>query len=183
MTRKLVFRLIGTLALGAVLAASQTSFAQTPDSGQAAIAKRIGTIKTIEGSTLILAASTGPDVSVTVQPAARILRLAPGETDLKKATPLQVGELQTGDTVRVRGTASDDGKTLSALEVIVITRAAVTAVGDQLRQDWQKRGMGGRVVSVDSAGGDVKVTIPSLADSAWTRMAMRFEIIRTEINW
>jgi len=163
MTRKLGFRLISTLALGAVLAATQTIVAQTSDSGQPAIAKRLGTIKTIEGSALTLAPSTGPDVSVTVQPAARILRLAPGETDLKKATPLQVGELQTGDTVRVRGTASDDGKTLSALEVIVITRAAVTAAGDQLRQDWQKRGMGGRVESIDSAAGDVKITIPSLA--------------------
>jgi hypothetical protein len=162
MTRKLGFRLISTLALGALLAASQTIVAQTSDSGQPAIAKRIGTIKTIDGSSLTLAASTGPEVSVTVQPSARILRLAPGETDLKKATPLQLGELQTGDTVRVRGTTSDDGKTFSALEVIVITHAAVAAAGDQLRQDWQKRGMGGRVESVDSATGDVKITIPSL---------------------
>ena len=106
--------------------------------------------------------TSGPTVTVNVQPNARILRLAPGEKDLKSATPIQVTDLQAGDTIRVRGTASADGSSLAALEVIVITRAAVAAVSDQLRQDWQKRGMGGRVDSVDPATGDVVISIPSL---------------------
>lgn len=127
------------------------------------IAKRIGTVKAINGTSLTLTPTSGPDVSVTVQPTARILRLAPGEKDLKNATPLHIQDLHTGDTVRVRGTGSADGNSISALEVIVITQAAVAAVSDQIRQDWQKRGIGGRVESVDVTGGTVTVTIPSLA--------------------
>jgi hypothetical protein len=111
---------------------------------------------------LSLAQTSGPDVTVNVQGSARILRLGPGEKDLKSATPIQLHDLQVGDTIRARGMASSDGTSLSALEVIVITRAAVAAVGDQLRQDWQKRGMGGRVESVDPATGDVVVAMPSL---------------------
>jgi hypothetical protein len=136
--------------------------AQGTDAAQQPIAKRIGTVKAINGNMLSLAQTSGPDVTVTVQGSARILRLGPGEKDLKSATPIQLHDLQVGDTIRARGMASSDGTSLSALEVIVITRAAVAAVGDQLRQDWQKRGMGGRVESVDPATGDVVVAMPSL---------------------
>ncbi len=137
--------------------------AQTADAGSQSIAKRIGTIKTLSGTALTLAPSSGPEVAVTVQPAARILRLAPGERELKNAMLIQVQDLQVGDTIRVRGTASEDGKSFNALEVIVITRAAVAAVSDQIRQDWQKRGVGGRVDSVDIPSGNVNLSIPSLA--------------------
>ena len=129
---------------------------------QPAIAKRIGKIKAISGAALTLASTSGSEVSVTLQPTARILRLAPGEKDLKNATPLQAEDLHVGDTIRVRGAGSPDGNSISALEVIVITQGAVAAVSDQIRQDWQKRGLGGLVESVDTAAGAVTVSIPSL---------------------
>jgi hypothetical protein len=129
---------------------------------QAAIAKRIGTIKAINGNALTLTPTSGPEISVTVQTTARILRLAPGDKDLKNATPLQVQDLHLGDTVRVRGSGSPDGNSIFALEVIVITQAAVAAVSDQIRQDWQKRGLGGLVESVDAVAGTITLSIPSL---------------------
>ena len=129
------------------------SAAQAQEAAQQSIAKSIGTIKAVNGSTLTLD-SSGSEVAISVQAGARILQLAPGAKDLKNAMPLQVQDLKVGDTIRARGTASADGKSLAALEVIVITRAAVAAVSDQLRQDWQKRGAGGRVESVEAATGD-----------------------------
>lgn len=139
---------------------------------QPAIAKRIGTVKSINGDALTLAPASGSEVSVTVQPSARILRLAPGEKDLKNATPLQVHDLHVGDTIRVRGTGSADGNSISALEVIVITQAAVAAVSDQIRQDWQKRGIGGLVESVDAAAGSITLSIPGL-------IAKKLVVVRT----
>jgi len=139
----------------------QAAWAQATE-GQPAIAKRIGTIKALNGSVLTLVPTSGPEVTATVQPNARILRLAPGDKDLKNATPVQVQELHVGDTVRVRGSGSPDGNSISALEVIVITQAAVAAVSDQIRQDWQKRGLGGMVESVDAAAATVTISIPSL---------------------
>jgi len=136
--------------------------AQAQDAAQQSIAKRIGTVKALNGSTLTLD-SSGSEVAVNVQPGARILQLAPAAKDLKDATPLHMQDLKVGDTIRARGTSSADGKSLAALEVIVITRAAVAAVSDQRRQDWQKRGFGGRVESVDAANGDVVVAIPTLS--------------------
>lgn len=124
------------------------------------IAKSIGKIKTINGSTITLSPTSGSDIAVSVQPNARILRLMPGDKDLKNATPLQLQDLQVGDTIRARGAGSDDGKTISAVEIIVITSSAVAAVTDQVRQDWQKRGMGGIVDSVDAATATIHISVP-----------------------
>lgn len=141
---------------------SRVAWRQAADS-PGAIAKRIGTIKAINGAALTLGQASGPEVSVTIQPSARILRLAPGDKDLKNATPLQMSDLHVGDMVRVRGSGSADGNSISALEVIVITQAAVAAVSDQMKQDWQKRGAGGLVDSVDAGTGNITVSIPKVA--------------------
>jgi len=149
--------------LAVVLASGSIPSGHASAQDQSAIAKRIGTIKSVNGSALTLASTSGPDLAVTIEPNARILRLAPGDKDLKNATPLQPQDLQAGDTIRVRGAASADGMSIAALEVIVITKAAVAAVTDQMRQDWQKRGVGGLVEAVDPAAGTVTISIPSLA--------------------
>ena len=123
------------------------------------VARRIGAIKTISGASLTLAPESGPEIAVTVAPSARILRLAPGDKDLKNAASIALQDLQVGDTIRVRGYASDDGKTFSALEVLVISRTAMDAVREQIREDWQKRGTGGLVSAVDPATGNVTISV------------------------
>jgi hypothetical protein len=130
--------------------------------GQPAVARRIGAIKAITGNAITLTPDSGPDVAVTVQPNARILRIAPGEKDLKNATPVQLQDIQVGDRVRVRGQASADGASIAALEVIVIPRSDLEARHEQERQDWQKRGLGGLVSAVDPAAGTVTISVTSL---------------------
>jgi Domain of unknown function (DUF5666) len=145
------------ITAGTVNVAMRAS-AQSTDSS--AIAKSIGTIKVINGGALTLAPDSGPEITVTVAPNAKIARVNPGSKDL---TPIQLSELQVGDTVRVRGHASADGKSINSLEVIVITRSAVAAVTDQIRQDWQKRGLGGIVDSLDAGTGTVTISVPGLS--------------------
>lgn len=135
--------------------------AQAQQASPATVARRIGAIKSIKGNSLTLSQDSGPDVTATVAPNARLLRIAPGAKDLKDATPIQFQDLQVGDQVRVRGYASAAG--IDTLEVLVITSSAVDAVREQIRQDWQKRGISGRVDSVDTATGSVTLSIPGLA--------------------
>ncbi len=134
---------------------------QTPVAGQPAVARRIGAIKAINGNVITLAPDSGPDVAVTVQPNARILRIAPGEKDLKNAAAVQLQDLQVGDRVRVRGQASADGASISALEVIVIPHSDLQALHEQEQQDWQKRGLGGPVSAVDPATGTITISVTS----------------------
>jgi hypothetical protein len=134
---------------------------QTQDAAQPAVARRIGAIKAMNGNAITLAPDSGPEIAVTVQPNARLLRIAPGEKDLKNATPVQLQELQVGDRVRVRGQASADSTSIAALEIIVISHSDLEARNEQERQDWQKRGLGGLVGSVDPAAGTVTISITS----------------------
>ncbi len=136
---------------------------QAQQANQPAIARRIGAIKAINGNRLTLAQDAGPDVTATVAPNARILRIAPGAKDLKDATAIQVQDLQVGDRVRVRGPASADGNAIAALEVIVMARTDLEARRQQERQDWQKRGVGGLVSSVDPTAGTVKISVTGLS--------------------
>ena len=105
---------------------SLLSSANAQETGQPAVARKIGAIKSVNGNALVLTQDAGPDVPVTVQANARILRIAPGAKDLKDATPIQIQDLQVGDRVRVRGQASADGA-IAALEVIVMAHSDVEA--------------------------------------------------------
>jgi hypothetical protein len=155
-TRNAVMAAILTAGMGLAEAGLPFVWAQTTDT-QSAIAKSIGTIKTINGNALTLAPSSGPVVAVTVEPTARILRMAPGDKDLKNATPIQLEDLKVGDMVRARGHALANG--IDALEIVVISSSTIDVVRDQIRQDWQKRGMGGLVSSVDPAAGTVTISV------------------------
>jgi len=153
------------LLADASFASPRLASAQTQgQSGAPAIVKSIGLIKAINGNSLTLAPESGPEVTATVQEGARIARLNPGDKDTKNATLLQLQELQVGDTIRVRGYASLDGKSIAALEVLVITKSAVAAVSGQISQDWQKRGIGGVVTAVDPSTAIVTISIPSFTD-------------------
>lgn len=144
---------------GLSLAAISPPAVQAQQASPPAIARRIGAIKSINGNTLTLSQDSGPDITATVGPNARLLRIAPGAKDLKDATAMQLQDLQVGDRVRVRGQASADGNAIAALEVIVMARSALEAKRQQEQKDWQKRGIGGLVSTVDPAAGTVKISV------------------------
>lgn len=159
---KSVFVYLAAVLLGVtleVLPGLRMPVAAAQDQGQAAIARKIGAIKSINGNALTLSQDSGPDVTVTVAPNARLLRIAPGAKDLKDATPIQLQELQVGDRVRVRGQAAAEG--INALEVIAIARIDLDAKRQQEQQDWQKRGTGGLVSAVDPAAATVTISVTS----------------------
>ena len=127
-------------------------------SEDAQIAKAVGTIKSVQVDSITIAAASGGEVTAKLMGSTKILRVLPGEKNLKNATALQAQDLQPGDGVRVRGQASADGRTIAALEVIVVKQADVAAKQQQDRDDWQKRGVGGLVTNVDAATGIINIS-------------------------
>jgi hypothetical protein len=108
---------------------------------------------------LSLATDQGSVIQVTVQPGARLFRFAPGQTDAKTATPIQITDLQVGDRVLVRGKLADDGTTLNASAVAVMKQQDIAQLKQQELLDWQRRSVGGVVKQVDSATGSVILTV------------------------
>jgi len=147
------------LAFARPVAASSLSAQDAPGAGS--MSRRIGAVKAINGTSITLTPDSGADVTVTIQPAARILRIAPGEKNLKNATPIQLQDIQVGDRILVGGKASDDNSSLAATTVVVMKQSDLEAKHEQERQDWQKRGVDGVAGAVDAAAGTVTITVRS----------------------
>jgi uncharacterized protein DUF5666 len=128
-----------------------------------AVTRRIGSIKAIDGNVITLTPDSGPEVAVAVEAATRIVRIPPGEKNLQNATPIQLQDLQVGDRILAGGKASEDGKSIAAASVVVMKRSDVESRQEQERQDWQKRGLGGTVSSVDNATGTITISSAGFA--------------------
>jgi hypothetical protein len=153
--------------LATSVAAEQTAApAATPT--QAALTQSLGTVKAISGNVITLMLDAGNDVTVNVQDTTKIVQVAPGQKDLKTATPIQVTDLQVGDRILVRSRASDDSKTIVALGIIAMKRTDVDAKKTQDREDWQKSGVGGLVKDVDAATGNITISAAVAAGPAKT---------------
>ena len=146
---------------GLCSALGQTPTAQTDPSLQRAV----GSIKAITDNGITLASDSGEEIKVTLQDSARILRVAPGEKDLKNATPVQKQDLQVGDRILVRGKAGADTHSISAAAVIVMKQADVAGKRQQEREDWQKRGLGGLVTAVDASSATITISMMSFSGS------------------
>jgi len=127
-------------------------------SGAAQVAKAVGTIKSRQADSITVATESGGDVTAKLTTTTKILRVPPGEKDLKNATALQAQDLQPGDRVLVRGQASADGHTIGALAVIVMKQADLAVKHQHDRDDWQKRGVGGIITQVDAATGTITIS-------------------------
>jgi len=89
--------------------------------------RRIGAVKGINGEAITLTPDSGPDVTVTVQATTRIVRIAPGEKDLKNAAPIQLQDIQIGDRILVGGKGSDDSQSFMASSIVVMKRSDLEA--------------------------------------------------------
>jgi hypothetical protein len=152
---------VAGVGLASVRPVAASSLAAQDAPGAASMSRHIGAVKAINGTSITLTPESGPDITVTIQPTARIVRIAPGEKNLKNATPIQLQDIQVGDRILVGGKASDDNSSLAATTVVVMKQSDLEAKHAQERQDWQKRGVDGVAGTVDSAAGTVTITVRS----------------------
>jgi hypothetical protein len=134
-------------------------------SQEAVVARRIGTIKAINGSSLTLTPDSGAEVAVGVQPDTRLLQIEPGEKDLKKAIPIQLSDLQVGDRVLVGGKLAGEAGWIAASSVVVMKRSDLEARHQRELQDWQRRGLGGLVSNIDASTGTITISTTSFNGS------------------
>jgi hypothetical protein len=117
-----------------------------------------GTITAISGNTLTVKTDTDGERQVEVPLTAAIKRIAPGQTDLKSAEAIPFSDLTAGDRVLVTPDPKATGPTAQALRVIAMKQSDLALKQQKDREDWQRRGVGGLVKSVDNVGGVVVLT-------------------------
>ena len=151
-------------ALGTFIGLALTSLSQAaqPQTSSAAAGKQVGTIKSVTGNVIVLVPDTGAEITLSVQDSTRIVRIAPGEKDLKNATPITLRDLQPGDRILVHGTTGPSGQ-WAASSVLAMKRNDLEQKQQREREDWQSRGVAGLVTAVDSSAGTVALTVGSFA--------------------
>jgi hypothetical protein len=161
-TRRLTIRIQRVILGGVMLAvASLLATAGVAQDASAPAAKPVtflGTVQTLSGNTLTVKNDAGATMQVTVEENARLLRIEPGQKSLAGASPFSLTDLQAGDRVMARGSASADGNSLAATTLVAIKGADIAQKQEREQADWQKRGTGGLVKAVDPAAGTVTIS-------------------------
>ncbi len=172
---------VTALVIVAWLALPPSSLAQQAGASQQSTGKRtwvVGVVKAVKGDTITLATDAGSEISVVVQPATRLMRLEPGQTDLKSAAAIQLSEVQVGDRMLAGGTGSEDGKSVTATSAVIMKKSDVAEKQEQERREWEKNGVGGIVKSVDGAAGTIVLSTGTLGASTLTVHVSKDTIIR-----
>ena len=120
----------------------------------------IGEITRIDAGAkqLTLKSSSGAEITATVVDRTIYLRIAPGETDLKKAARIAFDNLAAGDRARLRGHLSEDQKSMVALEVLIMTKADIAQRQQHEREDWKRRSVSGPVTAVNPESKEITIS-------------------------
>jgi hypothetical protein len=154
-----------SLAAGFASASHPARAQAAPPPGQTpAAVKPVGTIKAISGNTITLTTDAGSDVTILVQDATKLVRVAPGQKDLKDAAPIQLQNLQPGDRILVLGRLADDGKSVLARSVVAMKQGDVVEKQTHEREEWQKHGTGGLVSGVEPASNTITISLPAVGE-------------------
>jgi hypothetical protein len=138
-----------TLAVVIVCCLFVRAGAQTPTT------KAVGTVKSVNGNSVVLSADDHAELTLTFADSARIIRAASGQTDLKSAPSISVSDIQVGDRVYARGQGGEGGAFIAS-SAIVMKPSDIAERQQREREEWRK-GVGGIVKQIDVAGNTVTI--------------------------
>jgi hypothetical protein len=148
--RLLALAILSALTVGFILQA----IAQVPEATH-----KVGVIKAVSADTIVLRSDDGSDFTVTVPDSARLLRINPGQRDLKDGEAILRADLQPGDRMLVNGVTGHDAHSLTASLIVIVRQADLSKARTQQEAEWQKHGIGGIVQSLDSSTGTIKIAL------------------------
>lgn len=137
--------LIPGLVLMGGLALAVAAYAQAPT-------RIVGSVTAVSGNKLTIKPDTGAPSTVTVSDTARILRTQPGAKKLADATHIALTDLSVGDRVLVIANGGTATTIVAMKQADIAQRKAAEAA------DWQRRGAGGIVKTVDAATGTLTIS-------------------------
>jgi len=118
----------------------------------------VGAITTLGGDTLTVKTNEGQMYTVEVPATASLKRIAPGQRDLSAAQTIQFSDLAVGDRALVKLDPDAPAGAVQALQIVLVKQTDVARKQQMEREDWQRRGVGGLVKSVDAASGTILLT-------------------------
>jgi len=145
-----------TKSFAALLVMTAAAFAQANQQ-----ARVIGVITEKQGSGAKVRNDAGETYSVVFAPETKFQRIAPGQTSLKDATTITMSDINDGDRVLARGTATDP-KTIVALSVVLMSKTDIAEKQQKDQQEWVRHGIAGTVTAVNPASRTITIRLPQL---------------------
>lgn len=88
----------------------------------------------------------------------KYLQLAPGETSIAKASPIELEKVSAGDRVLARGRVSVEQKTVQAAQIVLMKKEDISKRLERERDEWRK-GIVGRITAIDSQTSEITVSV------------------------
>ncbi|HZD47185.1 MAG TPA: DUF5666 domain-containing protein [Silvibacterium sp.] len=136
-------------------------FAQAATQATPQAVRIVGTVTAIDGKALTIKSDAGATTTVGATDATRVLRAEPGAKSLSEATPAQLADIAVGDRVLVAATPADGGSPGKALRIVAMKQGDIAQKQKAEQADWQRRGIGGLVKSVDPAASTISIAAGS----------------------
>ena len=124
----------------------------------------LGTITAADAANRQISLQTdqGELYAIKVLPEAKLQRIAPGQTDLTKADPIEITTLVKGDRILARGQQDATAKTLLAAQIIVIPKQSLESRDAARQQEWRTGSLAGIVKTTSP------LTVQSKGNVTWT---------------
>lgn len=120
----------------------------------------IGEVTAIDPSTkqIKLKSDDGMSYTVTLNDATSLVRIPPGEKDIKKASKISFSDVMVGDRALARGAMDESSKTVPARILVIMTKGDLAQKHEKDREEWQRRGVVGTVTALNPENKEVTIT-------------------------
>ena len=158
--RKIVFIGLSSIAaLHPVATVAQDAAGAAKAAKTSPYISTVGEVTNIDkaGSKLTIKTNAGESVDVPLGDKTHFLKIAPGETDLKKAVDSSYDALKVGDRVSARSRKLDEGGFAAATTVLVMTKEELAKHQEKTQEEWKTNGLMGTVTVVNPATKEVTI--------------------------
>lgn len=151
----------------ALLAGFLPANAQEPAQAKSPYVSVIGSVQNVDPAshTITVKTEKGDDAKVKYDDRTQFMELAPGETDLRKATVIKPAEVGPGDHLLARVRASDPTG-LPALRCFINKKADIAQRNERTLEEWQTQSISGLVESIDPAAKSITLRVRGAGPAA-----------------
>lgn len=120
-----------------------------------------GEVVSVDTEKIVLKTKDG-EMIANLSDKTQFFRVPPENPTLKAAVGATISEIGVGDKLLVTGILADDKKTIPAKSVYLITKSDIADKNTKEQQDWQKRGIAGKVVTYNPQSKILTVSVRGL---------------------
>jgi hypothetical protein len=158
------FIIVSLVSIGSGFTSLAAKVQQTPDPGIQAKGA-IGEVKSIDAPSKLITIKTdaGSTLMVLFTDKTTYKKLAPGEQTLTNATDITFGDVAEGDRIWARGTVAEDRKSVSALQIVVMSKGDIAKKQEAERLEWRRRGILGVITALKTETNEITIQTRTIA--------------------